>query len=82
MTLLLCVKVFFLLFRNVDIYYGSTKVQFKAEASGQKVVLDGSDLTIPASQNGVEIVKVGHYTILTHSALGFKVRCAKFTYIL
>lgn len=60
-------------FRNVDIYFGSTKVQLKAEATGEKVYWDGAVLPIPANQNQVEIIKVGHYTILTHSTLGFKV---------
>lgn len=49
-------------------------MQFRAEASGAKVLFDGAELSVPASQNQVEIVKVGHYTLLTHATLGFKVK--------
>lgn len=59
--------------RNVDIHFGSHKVQFVAEASGEKVMYDGSELTIPANQDRMEVTKVGHYTIFTHATLGFKV---------
>lgn len=49
-------------------------MQFRAEASGEKVLFDGAEVTVPASQNQVEIIKVGHYTLLTHATLGFKVK--------
>jgi len=59
--------------REIDVYMGQTKVNFRKEATGPVVYVNKFPLTIPTSRDGTTFERLGRYIIMK-SSLGFMIR--------